>query len=124
MIVRNGKVILDKTPTAEVVESGNVNPVSSNAVADFIKTYEVEVGTINVNITTETGFRTASIRIENIPYDDNYIYFCTSESIQDLRIINSVSNSQILGVLCLLFTTPKQITLYNQKIYIVAIRKH
>ena len=84
--------------------------------------YYKRIITANINTATDTGYRSGSLAT-NIPYDDDYVYLITQSGIQNITIIYSVSNSIIIGKLCVIVTSPVSVNLGDIDIYIIAIKK-
>ena len=107
------------------VASGQSRPATSNAVFEQVNSFVyTKEDSTPINIATTSGYRSSSYRT-GIPYDSNYVYIINTQSVEDVRVIDSRDNSLIYNELCILATAPKSVTLSsNYDFYITKIKKY
>lgn len=116
----NGKIVATAADVVDSVTVNNMNSVSSNAVANYVKHYNKTISG-NINIATTTGYRSYAI-VTDITYDSNYYYIAFLETIEDINCVYSKENSSVNGYVAILMTAPKSINITNGSIHIIAIK--
>lgn len=98
-----------------------------NTVKDYVDDHSkaityTHLGGININISTTTGFRSLTVTTD-IDYDEDYAYFITTDTIEDIGIVDIRANSIAAGKLCLVFTAPVQLSLSaGRTFYIMKVK--